>query len=205
MNRAATALLTTALTLGALTACTGSPGPTTTASTTPTATTTRAAPTPTTPPPSPTVTTPSPTPTLSPDQEAALDVVLELYRLQNQFGMDDTLMDYTPLTKITTGNAQWQTIDEIERYRLQGAIQTAPLKVTPGKVAEPRVDSAGMTLIAVSVCVDATDVDMIDKATGKSVLSENRNPINVFTLDVVQQNSQWLISDIVAKPVKACS
>jgi len=208
MRTTITAVTALALGLGALTACTTDPepAPTITVSTTPTASTSPT-PSPTAQSPTPTTASPSPTPTetLDLDQSAARDVVLKLYQLQNEFSMDDSLKDLTPLTNITTGAAQQQVVAALDDYRSLGAIQTAPVQANVETISQPAVDASGAKVVQVDVCVDATDVDMVNKETGESVLSVERNPVNLFTLDVINQDKDWLVSDIATTPTMACT
>ncbi|RMB57036.1 hypothetical protein EAX62_16175 [Tessaracoccus antarcticus] len=132
-------------------------------------------------------------------------MVLHLYQLQNRFSMDDSLKDLTPLTDITTGAAQQQVVAALDDYRALGATQTAPVAVSVEKVGSLAIGAPGTRMIEVVACVDATGVDMVNKKTGKSVLAGERNQVNLFTLEVVNEDNSWLVSDIAAKPTKACS
>lgn len=93
----------------------------------------------------------------------------------------------------------------LDDYRALGAIQTAPVQADVETISQPVVDASGVKVVQVDVCVDSTDVDMVHKETGESVLSEERNPVNLFTLDVINEDSDWLVSDIAAAPTKACT
>lgn len=149
---------------------------------------------------------PSPTPTqaLDADQAAARDVVLELFRLVNEYAVDHSLRDYNPLVNITRGDAQWQVIDSVDRDRQEGVIQTAASEIRIITVSEIETDDESQESVEVLACVDASGVDVVDVDTKESVLSDDRNPISLFTLDVVRVEDAWIVNDIAGEPTDAC-
>lgn len=206
-----TAAIIAAMTLAAaLTSCSEEnppPSPTPTDATT-TATSTPSATSPESASPSPTespTSSPSASPSLDEEQSAVRDVVMEFYRLQDDFGMDDSLIDLTPITNLTTGDAQLLTIASLEKYRELNAVQTAPVEVTITSIGEVIPDAGGRQSVSVDTCVDSSGVDVIDKTTGETVLTADREPVNLFTLEVVNENGKWLISTINDNPGEACS
>jgi len=140
---------------------------------------------------------------LTGEQEAARELVLEFFRLQDDYGIDDSLVDLTPLTSITTGEAQQLTVASVERYRELDAVQEGRVTVAVVAVGPLETDDAGQWLEVV-VCADATEVDMVSKDTGQSVFSAEREPINEFTLRVDRTEQTWLISHFSSTPVGAC-
>lgn len=206
MKRSA-AITALVVSLGLLSACT--PETEETPSPTPTMTTadpTTPAPTPSDP---PTTTSPEPSPSPSPsetldaDQQAARDLVLEFYRVQDELTMDASATDLTPLMSITTGDAQLLAIGTIRNYREENLVHTEPVKVDIVSVGAP-TDAASGKLVQVDACTDATAVDIIDLDTGKSTVSENRKPVLLRTVDVVQEHGIWLVSAWHSTPTEAC-
>ncbi|MCC2592480.1 hypothetical protein LKO27_03465 [Tessaracoccus sp. OS52] len=208
MKPTTTTLITLALALGGLTACTNdNPAPTPTATEATTAIPSSASPSPPEPTPSesqtPTPTTSAPSPSLDEAQTAARDVVQEFYQLQNEFLMDSTLKDLTAISSITTGDAQLLTIASVEKYRELNAEMTAPVESTILTIGHAVQDEGGET-VQVEVCTDATGTDIVSKDTGESVLSEDRTPVNLLHLNVINENQSWLISTIASTPIEAC-
>ena len=182
-------------TMLAATACTSEPEPTPTLTPTPTP---MVSPTPTpTPSPSPSPSPSpelSPSPTLSPDQQAAVDTVLEYFRIGDEV-RGDLEADFQPFADITGGAIQRAHVEEIAENRSQGVIQVGHNRYEIVGVSEPdEVD--GDVSVRVRVCSDSTESDLVLQDTGESTLDETRAFHVYWVLDVVHVNSfAWVVSD----------
>ena len=182
------------LAVGLLVACAPTEVPTTTP--TPVASTTSPAPSPS---PSP---SPSPTETLDPDQVAARDVVMEFFRLMGALRKDPKL-PIQALADITTGRAQEEYPAQIFGYWEKGWVQVGDILVTPEVVGAVEMRGEEKT-IAVTVCVDNSSADVVDPATGESVLPADRQFVMRWVVDTVQEGTRWKVEDTSTQDIESC-
>lgn len=204
MKRSA-AITVLAMTLGVLPACSphveNSPNPT------PTLTTADPTPSPT-PSDSPTTATPDPDPsptpteTLDADQQAARDVVLEFFEVQQSLKQDPA-KPMQELADITTGNAQDLYLTEVTRIREQGLVQVGDLSWRVLQVGAPS-STDGEAVVQVSACTDNSNIDVIEIESGESVLPADRTRVINWSLQVASVNNHWLVADGTTSSGKEC-
>lgn len=194
--------LVTAVAVVLVSACSSTPPP----SPSPVPSTVSAEPTPSpvespspTPSPAP---SPSPTSTLNEEQAAAVDTVLEFFRLKNELSKDPTL-EVQPLASITTGQTQSLEIYYLGQDRENGVIQTGDdlyYVTAVGSVSE-RGDARVM---AVEVCTDSTATDLIVQETGESILGPDRAYFVEWQIEVLHEGYRWKVGDITSGRVERC-
>ncbi|SDL80909.1 hypothetical protein [Tessaracoccus oleiagri] len=141
---------------------------------------------------------PSPTSTLSPEQEAAVETVLEYFRLKNEIRKDPS-RDFQPLADITTGQIQRELVEEVELFGTQGFKQVGDVTY---EVQEVGAQSASG--LPVQVCSDSSGSDVVNDATGESVLTEDRAHFVRFNLTVLQENNTLKVASGQIEEVSSC-
>lgn len=118
--------------------------------------------------PTPTATTPSatatPTSTFNDEQQQAVAAVTRFYEVLDQVATDDEV-SLNALHEVAAGDLVDQRLQTYQQYRVAGVRQTGRTKV--GEVSSV---TGGAGAFEVTVCVDRSDVDLLDPQ-GKSIIS----------------------------------
>ncbi len=145
---------------------------------------------------------PSPTETLDPDQVAARTVVMEFFRLMGE-ARRNPKSSIQPVANITTGAAQDRYPAQIRDYRQKGWTQVGDILVTPEEVG-PVVRRGDEKTVKVTVCIDNTPADVVDSATGESVLLEDRQFVMRWVVDTIGKGEVWQVEDASTEGVESC-
>ena len=145
---------------------------------------------------------PSPSSTLSADQAAAVETVLEFFRLKNELSKDPTL-GTEPLIDITTGETQELELHYLALDREEGLLQTGDTRYGILGVGD-LVTREGVRVVEIGVCTDSTAKDVVDR-TGVSVLPSDRAYFVVWQVEVLYQETRWKIGDITSGKVDVCN
>ena len=162
----------------------------------------------TTTPPSPSVASsspakPQPSETFTPEQLEAANTVIEYFRIRKAaFSNPDG--DPQALKDITTGQSQEIDMDALNDYRRQGHVQTGEAVVHITGASEP-VEVDGMRMVDVQMCTDVGQVDVIDSATGKSVVPPGRSRYLQWNVTVVKTEEGWKFGDATNEDALGCS
>ena len=159
----------------------------------------------TTTPPSPPVPSPSkpqPSETFTPEQLEAANTVIEYFRISDEVS-SSLDADPQPLMDITTG--QSQTIEEelLAENRRKGQVQTGTTVVHITGASEP-VEFDGVRSVDVQMCTDVGKVDVIDSATGKSVVPVDRPQYLQWNVNVVKTEAGWKFGDATNENALRC-
>ena len=161
----------------------------------------------TTTPPSPSVASsspakPQPSETFTPEQLEAANTVIEYIRISDEVSsrLD---ADPQPLMDITTG--QSQTIEEelLAENRRKGQVQTCTTVLHITGASEP-VEFDGVRSVDVQMCTDVGQVDVIDSATGKSVVPMDRPQYLQWNVNVVKTETGWKFGDATNEDALGC-
>ena len=111
--------------------------------------------------------------------------------------------DPQPLMDITTG--QSQTIEEelLAENRRKGQVQTGTTVVHITGASEP-VEFDGVRSVDVQMCTDVGKVDVIDSATGKSVVPVDRPRYLQWNVNVVKTEAGWKFGDATNENALRC-
>lgn len=203
MKHTTATILTITLTVGALTACTQQPDPTPTPSE---PITTAIETTSTTPTPTQTSTrtesTASPEPTLGADQVAAQEIVSEFFIVLGDLRKDPEA-PLQALADITTGDTQRVFLDEVVQFREQNAVQVGETTWVFTSVGEVTPRDAQKS-VAVEVCTDSSDLDVVDQETGESILPADRPLTLLWEIEAVTENDRWKVGDATSVPTEEC-
>ncbi|NLE97102.1 MAG: hypothetical protein GX596_03825 [Propionibacterium sp.] len=137
--------------------------------------------------------TPAASPSLADEQQAAVVTVLEYFRVADELRSDPE-SDIDLLLDVADGERHAFHVEEIEGRRERGIVQVGEASyeiLTIGAVE----DVDGRTLVRISACSDSSAVDMIDVATGESVLTDEREFHVYWVLDVAEDGSLWKVVD----------
>ena len=146
---------------------------------------------------------PQPSETFTPEQLEAANTVIEYFRISDEvFGNPDG--DPQPLKDITTGQSQEMDMEDLNDYRRQGHVQTGATVVHITGASEP-VEVDGMRTVDVQMCTDAGKVDVIDSATGKSVVPPGRSRYLQWNVTVVKTEEGWKFGDATNDRALGCS
>ena len=161
----------------------------------------------TTTPPSPSVASsspakPQPSETFTPEQLEAANTVIEYIRISDEVS-SSLDADPQPLMDITTG--QSQTIEEelLAENRRKGQVQTGTTVVHITGASEP-VEFDGVRSVDVQMCTDVGKVDVIDSATGKSVVPVDRPQYLQWNVNVVKTEAGWKFGDATNENALRC-
>ncbi len=161
----------------------------------------------TTTPPSPSVASsspakPQPSETFTPEQLEAANTVIEYIRISDEVS-SSLDADPQPLMDITTG--QSQTIEEelLAENRRKGQVQTGTTVVHITGASEP-VEFDGVRSVDVQMCTDVGQVDVIDSATGKSVVPMDRPQYLQWNVNVVKTETGWKFGDATNEDALGC-
>ena len=146
---------------------------------------------------------PQPSETFTPEQLEAANVLVEYYRIRDEvLGNPDA--DSQPLKDITTGQSQEVDINVLNDYRRQGRVQTGVTVVHITGASEP-VEVDGVRTVDVQMCTDVGKVDVIDSATGKSVVISSQRPRYLqWNVAVVKTEEGWKFGDATNESAPGC-
>ena len=146
---------------------------------------------------------PQPSETFTPEQLEAANVLVEYYRIRDEvLGNPDA--DSQPLKDITTGQSQEVDINVLNDYRRQGHVQTGVTVVHITGASEP-VEVDGVRTVDVQMCTDVGKVDVIDSATGKSVVISSQRPRYLqWNVAVVKTEEGWKFGDATNESAPGC-
>ena len=146
---------------------------------------------------------PQPSETFTPEQLEAANTVIEYFRIRKAvFSNPDG--DPQPLKDITTGQSQEIDMDDLNDYRRQGHVQTGEAVVHITGASEP-VEVDGVRMVDVQMCTDVGQVDVIDSATGKSVVLPGRSRYLRWNVAVVKTEEGWKFGDATTDRALGCS
>ena len=146
---------------------------------------------------------PQPSETFTPEQLEAANTVIEYVRISDEvYGRLDA--DPQPLKDITTGQTQELDMEELNDYRRQGHVQTGATVVHITGASEP-VEVDGVRMVDVQMCTDAGKIDVIDSATGKSVVISSQRPRYLqWNVAVVKTEEGWKFGDATNDSAQGC-
>ena len=146
---------------------------------------------------------PQPSETFTPEQLEAANTVIEYFRIRKEvFSNPDG--DSQPLKDITTGQSQEIDMDDLNDYRRQGHVQTGEAVVHITGASEP-VEVDGVRTVDVQMCTDGGQVDVIDSATGKSVVISSQRPRYLqWNVAVVKTEEGWKFGDATNESAPGC-
>ena len=145
---------------------------------------------------------PQPSETFTPEQLEAANTVIEYIRISDEVS-SSLDADPQPLMDITTG--QSQTIEEelLAENRRKGQVQTGTTVVHITGASEP-VEFDGVRSVDVQMCTDVGKVDVIDSATGKSVVPVDRPRYLQWNVNVVKTEAGWKFGDATNENALRC-
>jgi len=146
---------------------------------------------------------PQPSETFTPEQLEAANTVIEYFRISDEvFGNPDG--DSQPLKDITTGQSQVMDMEDLNDYLRQGHVQTGATVVHITGASEP-VEVDGVRTVDVQMCTDVGKVDVIDSATGKSVVISSQRPRYLqWNVAVVKTEEGWKFGDATNESAPGC-
>ncbi|WP_338569651.1 hypothetical protein V7R84_12760 [Arachnia propionica] len=146
---------------------------------------------------------PQPSETFTPEQLEAANTVIEYVRISDEvFGNPDG--DPQPLKDITTGQSQEIEINVLNDYRRQGHVRTGATVVHITGASEP-VEVDGVRTVDVQMCTDVGKTDVIDLATGKSVVISSQRPRYLqWNVTVVKTEEGWKFGDATNDSAPGC-
>ena len=152
--------------------------------------------------PVPSLSKPQPSETFTPEQLEAANVLIEFIRIRNEvFSNPDS--DPQPLKDITIGQSQEIQMDTLAEYRRKGQVQTGTTVVHITGASEP-VEFDGVRSVDVQMCTDVGKVDVIDSATGKSVVPVDRPQYLQWNVNVVKTGEGWKFGDATNENALRC-
>ena len=153
-------------------------------------------------PPVPSPSKPQPSETFTPEQLEAANVLIEFIRIRNEvFSNPDA--DPQPLKDITIGQSQEIQMDTLAEDRRKGQVQTGEAVVHITGASEP-VEFDGVRSVDVQMCTDVGKVDVIDSATGKSVVPVDRPQYLQWNVNVVETEAGWKFGDATNENALRC-
>ena len=152
--------------------------------------------------PVPSLSKPQPSETFTPEQLEAANVLIEFIRIRNEvFSNPDA--NPQPLMDITTGQSQEIQANRLAEYRRKGQVQTGEAVVRITGASEP-VEFDGVRSVDVQMCTDVGKVDVIDSATGKSVVPVDRPQYLHWNVNVVKTEAGWKFGDATNENALRC-
>ena len=143
-----------------------------------------------------------PSETFTPEQLEAANVLVEFIRIRNEvFSNPDA--DPQPLKDITIGQSQEIQMDTLAEDRRKGQVQTGEAVVHITGASEP-VEFDGVRSVDVQMCTDVGKVDVIDSATGKSVVPVDRPQYLQWNVNVVKTEAGWKFGDATNENALRC-
>ena len=146
---------------------------------------------------------PQPSETFTPEQLEAANTVIEFIHITDEvFSNPDA--DSQPLKDITTGQSQEIQMKHFAEYRRLGHVQTGVTVVHITGASEP-VEVDGVRTVDVQMCTDVGKVDVIDSATGKSVVISSQRPRYLqWNVTVVKTEEGWKFGDATNDSAPGC-
>ena len=145
---------------------------------------------------------PQPSETFTPEQFEAANVLIEYYRIRDAV-LSDLNADPQSLMDITIGQSQEIQMDTLAEYRRKGQVQTGEAVVHITGASEP-VEFDGVRSVDVQMCTDVGKVDVIDSATGKSVVPVDRPQYLQWNVNVVKTEAGWKFGDATNENALRC-
>ena len=145
---------------------------------------------------------PQPSETFTPEQLEAANVLIEYYRIRDAV-LSDLNADPQSLMDITIGQSQEIQANRLSEFRGKGQVQTGEAVVHITGASEP-VEFDGVRSVDVQMCTDAGKVDVIDSATGKSVVPVDRPQYLQWNVNVVKTEAGWKFGDATNENALRC-
>ena len=139
---------------------------------------------------------------LSPEQLEAANTLVEYYRITDEIFTNPDA-DTQPLKDIAIGESQTIQMKHVTERRAKGQVQTGTTVVHITGASEPE-ETDGVRSIDVQMCTDSEKVDMIDSATGKSVVPPGRPSYLQWNVTVVKTDGGWKFGDATNETVLRC-
>jgi len=146
---------------------------------------------------------PQPSETFTPEQLEAANTVIEYVRISDDV-FSNPEGDPQALKDITTGQSQEIQMKHLAEYRRLGHVQTGEAVVHITGASEP-VEVDGVRTVDVQMCTDVGQVDVIDSATGKSVVLPGRSRYLRWNVAVVKTEEGWKFGDATTDRALGCS
>ena len=145
---------------------------------------------------------PQPSETFTPEQFEAANVLIEYYRIRDAV-LSDLNADPQSLMDITIGQSQEIQANRLSEFRGKGQVQTGTTVVHITGASEP-VEFDGVRSVDVQMCTDVGKVDVIDSATGKSVVPVDRPQYLQWNVNVVETEAGWKFGDATNENALRC-
>ncbi len=145
---------------------------------------------------------PQPSETFTPEQLEAANVLVEFIRISDEISSNPDA-DPQPLMDITIGQSQEIQMDILTEDRRKGQVQTGVTVVHITGASDP-VEVDGVRSVDVQMCTDAGKVDVIDSATGKSVVPMDRPRYLQWNVNVVKTEAGWKFGDATNENALRC-
>ena len=145
---------------------------------------------------------PQPSETFTPEQLEAANVLIEFIRISDEISSNPDA-DPQPLMDITIGQSQAIQMDILTEDRRKGQVQTGVTIVHITGASEP-VEFDGVRSVDVQMCTDVGKVDVIDSATGKSVVPMDRPRYLQWNVNVVKTGEGWKFGDATNENALRC-
>ena len=145
---------------------------------------------------------PQPSETFTPEQFEAANVLIEYYRIRDAV-LSDLNADPQSLMDITIGQSQEIQANRLSEFRGKGQVQTGTTVVHITGASEP-VEFDGVRSVDVQMCTDVGKVDVIDSATGKSVVPVDRPQYLQWDVNVVKTGEGWKFGDATNENALRC-
>ena len=145
---------------------------------------------------------PQPSETFTPEQLEAANVLIEYYRIRDAV-LSDLNADPQSLMDITIGQSQEIQAHRLSEFRGKGQVQTGVTVVHITGASEP-VEVDGVRSVDVQMCTDVGKVDVIDSATGKSVVPVDRPQYLQWNVNVVKTETGWKFGDATNENALRC-
>ena len=145
---------------------------------------------------------PQPSETFTPEQFEAANVLIEYYRIRDAV-LSDLNADPQSLMDITIGQSQEIQANRLSEFRGKGQVQTGTTVVHITGASEP-VEFDGVRSVDVQMCTDVGKVDVIDSATGKSVVPVDRPRDLQWNVNVVKTGEGWKFGDATNENALRC-
>ena len=145
---------------------------------------------------------PQPSETFTPEQLEAANVLIEFIRISDEISSNPDA-DPQPLMDITIGQSQEIQMDILTEDRRKGQVQTGVTIVHITGASEP-VEVDGVRSVDVQMCTDVGKVDVIDSATGKSVVPVDRPQYLQWNVNVVKTGEGWKFGDATNENALRC-
>ena len=158
--------------------------------------------TPSSSPPVPSPSKPQPSETFTPEQLEAANALIEFIRISDEISSNPDA-DPQPLMDITIGQSQEIQMDILTEDRRKGQVQTGVTVVHITGASEP-VEVDGVRSVDVQMCTDVGKVDVIDSATGKSVVPMDRPRYLQWNVNVVKTGEGWKFGDATNENALRC-